>query len=395
MRHSVEGFRFSAVATQIKEGDRLDLALLAAESDVPVAAVFTRNRIKGAPVLISQERAKAGLARALIVHSGNANSCTGRAGLLAAEQVTHAVAESLQADERRVLIAGTGIVGVPLPIGRILDALPDLLGGAHLHGFDDFAAAILTTDRGTKVAHAEVAVGRTHVHLLGCAKGTTMVAPNLATTLAFVVTDAVVDLRWLRQALREEIDATFNDISVDGDSSTNDSAFLLASGRAGNRPIDGGATGRAFRAALRDVLEELAMQVVADGEGATRTVSIEVVGAGDARLARQIARRVASSSLVKATIFGADPNWGRIMAAIGCAGVDVNPERIDIEIGNVLLVRGGVANDDDEAEARAHSIMAGDAYPIRIHLHNGRATARHVTCDLTHRYLTVNAEYRT
>jgi glutamate N-acetyltransferase/amino-acid N-acetyltransferase len=286
---------------------------------------------------------------------------------------------------------------VPLPVEKIERAAAALAGAARAdeEGFEAFSRAILTTDKGPKTAAAEVTIGRRRARLLGCTKGAGMIAPNMATTLAFVVTDADVEPRLLRAALREVADATFNEVSVDGDTSTNDSLFLFASGRAGNPRI--GAPGRAwdqFRAALHEVLESLALQIVRDGEGATRVVTIAVEGASDVASARRVARRIATSPLVKTALFGADPNWGRILCAVGNAGVELDPERVDIHVGDVPLVRGGVAAGDG-ADERAHAVMKQDRYPIRVHLHRGRAAARHVTCDLTHEYVTINADYRT
>lgn len=393
MIRQVAGFRFGAVAAGMKQSGRPDLALLVADEDVPVAAVFTRNRIKGAPVVVSQERAKAGLARGVVVTAGIANACTGRAGVEDAQKVTRALGRLLDADERRMLAAGTGTVGVRLPVDRVLGSIAELAERAHADGFEEFAGAILTTDQAPKIAYAEVGLGKLRVRLLGCAKGAATVAPNLATTLAFVVTDAALDGRWLRGALREEVDVTFNEVSVDGDASPNDSLFCFASGRAGNRPLDGGAGGRAFRAALRDVLDDLATQVVRDGLGATRVVTFEVAGVADVKTARAVARRVGGSPMVKTALYGADPAWGRILCALGNAGVDLDPERVEVFVGPVQLVRGGAPVGGDAPE-KAAQVMRRDAYTVRIHLHGGHAEGRHVTCDLSHDYVKRNAEYR-
>lgn len=383
---SVPGFRFGAVAAGLKTDHRPDLALAAADEDVPVAAVFTRNRVKGAPVVISQERVKPGVARALLVHAGNANACTGRPGLDDQRRLLGMVAQGLAVDERRVLAAGTGRTGVRLPLLDIEGHVGELIAAARGDGFAAFSEAILTDDRTPKVAWAEVGFGRIKVRLLGCAKGSRQVGPNLATTLAFVFTDASVDRQWLRGAVREEADLTFNDISVDGEASSNDSLFVFASGRAQNQSIDGGPSGRALRSALRDVLEELAAQVVGGAAGVTRVVTLEVAGAPDLKLARHLARRVGNSPFVKAALHHGLPDWGRIVAALGNAGVDFDPERVDIHIGDVHLVRAGAVADGEAVES-ARAVMARDRYTIRVHLHGGHAEGRVVTGDLSADYL--------
>ncbi len=393
MKTSVAGFRFGGISAGIEEGRRPDLALLVADADVPVAAAFTRNRLKGAPVLLSQDRVRSGIARAIVVNSGNANACTGKPGIEDAQRLTRAVAVALEGDERRVLCASTGPMGVRLPVNRILPHVDALATLARPEGFEEFAATILTVDRGPKIAYAEVSLGRIKVGVLGCAKGASMIGPNMATTLAFVVTDAAIEGRWLRSSLKEEVDLTFNDVSVDGEASPNDSLFLLASGRAGNKPLDGGADGRAFRAALRDVLDDLAHQVVRDGIGASRVMTIEVAGAPDVKAARQVARRVGCSPLVKTALFGASPDWGRMLCAAGNAGVDLDPDRVDLWIGGVQLVADGVALGGDSVE-RAEQEMARESCTVRLHLHAGQGEGRHVTCDLSDEYVRLQSQHR-
>jgi len=274
------GFRFAGLHCGVKKVIKPDLGLIVADGEVPAAAVFTRNRVRAAPVLVSEAHVKAGIARAVVVNSGNANACTGTRGLQDAQAMAAFTARALGCDEKRVLVASTGVIGEALPIERVVEALPRLAKSARPDGLDDFTRAIMTTDRFEKRSLALVSLGpKTRARVVGVAKGAGMIAPNMATTLAFVVTDAAVSKGLLKTALREEVEETFNQASVDGDTSTNDSVFLMASGAAKNRPIEDGDRAKAFRAALREVLGDLAQQIVRDGEGATHVVRIEVQGA--------------------------------------------------------------------------------------------------------------------
>ncbi len=387
------GFKFGGLYCGIKKTQRNDLGLIVAEDEVPVAAVFTQNRVKAAPVKLSQKRVASGLARAIIVNSGNANACTGKRGMEDAEAMAHYAAKAIGCDDKRVLVASTGVIGQPLPIEPIVMATPRLVQIARGDGIEEFTRAIMTTDRFEKRSLHLLPLGpKTKARLVGVAKGAGMIAPNCATTLVFITTDAAVSKAYLKKALAEEI-AVFNQHSVDGDTSTNDSVFLMASGAAKNKPIEGGDKGADFRKALRDVLAELADQIVRDGEGATHVATIEVMGAENADSAEKIARRIGSSPLVKTAMFGADPNWGRILAAIGNAGVDIDPDLIDIAVGEVEIVRAGVGV-GGQSEQAAHEVMRRGEYTIRVHLHQGRGEGRHVTCDLTVDYVKLNADYR-
>jgi glutamate N-acetyltransferase/amino-acid N-acetyltransferase len=308
--------------------------------------------------------------------------------------MTEAAARALAIESRLVCVASTGVIGTRLPIDRIVDATPRVVAALADGGLADFARAILTTDKGPKFAGVRRTIGRSDITVAGVTKGAGMIAPNMATTLSFLATDAAVDRVWLRTVLREEVDATLNSVTVDGDTSTNDSCFLLAGGAAQNPPLRGDdRAGRAFRAMVREVLDHLGRQLVRDGEGATRVVAIEVAGAESPRDARAVARRVANSPLVKTAIGGADPNWGRILCAVGNAGVDIEPARIDVDFDDVRLVSKGQAAGGD-SENRAHAVMERPDYVIRIHLRSGRAEARYLTCDLSHAYVTINADYR-
>jgi glutamate N-acetyltransferase/amino-acid N-acetyltransferase len=388
------GFRFAGLVCGIKRNQRPDLGLIVADADAACAAVFTRNQFRAPPVVLSEERVRAGVARAIIVNSGNANACTGERGGRDAEAMAHYAAKAIGCDEKRVLVASTGVIGQPLPIERIVEATPRLYAAARADGLSEFAHSIMTTDRFEKHAAAFVPLGpRTRARVVGVAKGAGMIAPGMATTLGFVLTDAPVEKKFLRAALREVVEDTFNRASVDGDRSTNDSIFLLASGKLRAKPIDGGKPGAEFTRALHEVLESLIRQIVRDGEGATHVVTIEVTGAPNAEGAEQIARAIGCSPLVKTALFGADPNWGRILSAIGNTDVAVDPDAVDVAIGEVDLVRRSVGLGAD-AERRAHEVMRRGEYTIRVHLTHGKGKGRHITCDLTTDYVKLNADYR-
>jgi glutamate N-acetyltransferase/amino-acid N-acetyltransferase len=390
----VAGFRFAALEAGIKKRGGLDLGLLLADAPVTAAAVLTRNRVRAAPVQLTAERIRAGRARAVLVNAGCANAATGRPGLAAARATTAALARVLGAPEEQVLPASTGVIGALLPAEKILPRVAELVAAARPEGLDAFSRAILTTDRGPKLAEAVARVGARTARVVGVAKGAGMIHPDMATTLAFVVTDAAIAAAPLRSALRAATDATFNALTVDGDTSTNDTLVCMASGRAGNAAIRGpGPAYRAFVAALTAVLEALGKQIVADGEGAEHLVTVEVVGARSAAEARAAARAVATSNLVKTALFGKDPNWGRILGAAGRSGARFDPERVALRIGGVPIVRRGVGLGPD-AEARAHEVMRRPEYEITLDLGAGRAAARYLTCDLGHGYVSCNADYR-
>jgi glutamate N-acetyltransferase / amino-acid N-acetyltransferase len=387
----IPGFRFAAVNAGIKKR-KLDMGLLVSDVPAVAAGVFTANRFRAAPVVLSEERLRRGSCQVIVVNSGCANACTGRNGVRNARRMAALAAEALRVPERLVCVASTGVIGRPLPMDRVAAAVPVLAQGLDPSGLPDFARAILTTDRGPKVASGRVRVASTPVRVAGVAKGAGMIAPNLATMLAFVVTDAVCDAAFLRRVLAEAVDKTFNAITVDGDTSTNDSVFLLASGRAGNAPLRADdRAGRRFRALCCEVMRELALGIVADGEGATRVVEIAVRGQSR-EAARAVARRIAESPLVKTAIYGADPNWGRLVCAVGNSGQSFEPRRVAVDIGPVAVVRRGVGVPG--SERRAAEIMRRPRYRIAVDLGSGTARAVAYTCDLTHEYVRINAAYR-
>lgn len=389
----VGGFRFAGVAAGVKKKGGLDVALLAADAPAACAAVFTGNRVKAAPVLLSAKHLAAsdGRVRGVVVNSGNANACTGRQGTADAATMARVAAAALGGKPRELLVASTGVIGQPLPIDRVTDGIGAAAAALRPDGFDAFAAAILTTDRGPKISAREVTLDGRRVRLLGCTKGAGMIMPNMATTLTFVVTDAAIAPAALAAATRAAVTPTFNAIVVDGDTSTNDTLAVLASGVAG--PALSATGARHFRHALTDVLGDLATQLVRDGEGVHHVVTVAVRGAASPRAAATVARRIATSPLVKTAIAGGDPNWGRILCAAGNAGVSLHPERLRLHIGDVEVVRRGAAVPDYD-ESAAAAVMRAPSYTITLDLGSGPASASILACDLSHEYVSINADYR-
>jgi glutamate N-acetyltransferase/amino-acid N-acetyltransferase len=396
MSEKVKGFRFAGIHAGIKADGALDMGLIVADQPASAAAVFTRNRVRAAPVVISERRLREGRCQAVLVNSGNANACTGKQGRRSALALTRATASALGIARGLVAPASTGVIGVQLPESTMMDAVPTLVEDLSEGGAMRFSRAIMTTDRGPKVARAEVKVGRTNCRVLGIAKGAGMIHPNMATTLAFVTTDASIHRTPLRRMLHQATEATFNRATVDGDTSTNDSIYALASGAATSRPIAlQAAVGRRFSAALTEVLEELAKKIVADGEGAKHLVRIQVDGARTNADAVQIARTIAGSQLVKTALHGCDPNWGRILAAAGRSGVRFNPDHVSVKIGQVAIFERGTPIMTARTEAAAAARMRRAEYGITITVGTGRGIGHYWTCDLGHEYVRINADYRT
>jgi len=377
------GFLFAGVGSGTKPQGDPDLALVAGAADVAVAAVFTQNRFRAAPVQLSEARAKSGVCRAIIINAGNANSLVGERGTVDAEAMTHYAARALDCHEKRVLAASTGAVGRPLPIESIVLATPRLRKALRPDGLDDFMRAIQTSDRTEKRALRLVSFGKkSKARVLGVCKGAGLLGPDLATTLAFVFTDAALGKAFMKKALTEAVDLSFNRMSVDGEASTNDSIFLLSSGKAKNKPIEGGELGEAFRVALREVLDELARGVARDARGTTHLVTFDVSGAANESDALAIGKHLAHSLPVKAALFGADPTWARLLSAMGNCGVALDPSKIDIVVGEVELVRGGAGLGHD-AERAAHEVMRRGEYPLRIRVGKGKGQASYIGCDLS------------
>jgi glutamate N-acetyltransferase/amino-acid N-acetyltransferase len=392
------GFRFAATACGLKKTGALDLGLLCSDEPASAAAVFTQNLVVAAPVLISKEnlRKSNGRMRGVVVNAGNANCATGTAGHAAAQRTVAEAAKRLGCQPEELFVCSTGVIGVPLPLEKILRALPviALHRRPSARSFAELSLAICTTDTRPKTAAASFKMSGKRIHFVGCAKGAGMIHPNMATMLAFVITDAAIAPGLLQKTLREVASRTFNAISVDGDTSTNDTLLVLANGAAGAPSIKSGAAAhRAFTTALEDVCRSLALQIVADGEGAQRVIEIEVRGAKSERAARRIAETIATSPLVKTAFAGGDPNWGRIFAAAGRSGVSFDPSLVDIQMAGIPVLRRGQPLDFNE-RAASNRLLAKHV-PIIVNMRAGSAIARYWTCDFTAEYVRINASYRT
>ena len=391
------GFRAAAVGSGIKKNaGALDLALLFAEApETAAAGVFTTNRAAAAPVLLSRQNLKKsrGRVRAIIANSGNANACTGRAGMRVAEETARAAAKCLGVRPVEVLVASTGVIGTPLNLDLILKQLPVLQESLSAENAALAARAIMTTDTYPKSAVLQTEIRGKRVCLAGIAKGAGMIHPHMATMLSFITTDAAVEPRVLQEMLRTAVDDSFNRITVDGDTSTNDTVVVLASGLSGVSVRPGTPARARFQAGLTELCQALAKMIVQDGEGATKIAKIEVSGARNAADAERVARSIANSPLVKTAIAGSDPNWGRILCAAGYSGARIEPAKVDIRVNGLYLCRRGIEAAFDEAAARKE--LDRKEQTIRVDLHQGKARAWVWTCDLTHDYIRINASYRT
>lgn len=386
------GFRAAAVASGVKP-DRLDLALLVADAVCTAAGVFTTNLAQAAPVLVSREHLAGGRARAIVVNAGCANAATGEAGLADAREMAEMVAHAVGCPIEEVLVASTGVIGVRLPMEKVRAGIAEAGRRISRHGGADAARAIMTTDTRPKEVAVEFPVGDSTCVLGGMGKGAGMVAPSLATMLAFFTTDAAVEASLLHRALGEAVGESLNRITVDGDTSTNDCAVVLASGARPAPAVDReGRDFDAFRRALTEAARQLARMLVADGEGVTRIAEVRIEGARTPAEADRIARTVAESPLVKTALHGGDPNWGRVLAAAGRAGVAFDVSRVSIWIGDVLVAASGAARDYDERTAAA--AMREDPVRLRVRLGEGEAAGWMWTSDFSHGYVDINAHYR-
>ncbi|MGD0938373.1 MAG: bifunctional glutamate N-acetyltransferase/amino-acid acetyltransferase ArgJ [Terracidiphilus sp.] len=393
-----EGFRFGAARAGLKASGRTDFALIVADAPASAAAAFTSNRVTAAPLIVDGEnlRATGGKVRLAAINAGNANCAAGQAGLDAARATCEAAARVFGCRPEEVFPSSTGVIGVPLPAEKIIAVLPGMAAdlSADFAHFEAAAQAIMTTDTVEKTAFARLKIGGKEIRIAAFCKGAGMIHPQLvphATMLVYILTDAALEPAILDGYLRQAIEVSFNRISVDGDTSTNDTVLLLASGASG-AAIE--AENAAFAEALTHVCTSLARQIVADGEGVSHVVELRIAGAASDADALRVARAIAHSPLVKTAWSGSDPNWGRLAAAIGYSGAEIDPERFDIDFGNLAICRnGGRAEQYDEAAA--HAYIAQREFSISIQLNQGPGSCVFWTTDLTHEYVSINADYST
>jgi len=388
---SALGFLAGAVHAGIKSEDEFDLAILCSEVPCKAAGVFTTNQIKSAPVVLSQKNIVRGRAQAIVVNSGCANACMARQGLTDARVMVNLTAAKLGISPEEILIASTGIIGTPLPMDKIRAAMPRIKPSRE--GGHDFCQAIMTTDTRPKELAVRVDSEGTEFTIGASAKGIAMIHPDLATLLCFIATDAVVSPDFLKAALQKAVNCSFNMVSIDGDTSPNDCVFLLANGLAANEPIDFD-NSCDFQEALNTVCTHLARSMAQDGEGAAKLIEIIVEGAEDQAGARQVARTIASSPLVKAAINGNDPNWGRIVAAAGRSGAKVREDRLDVYLNNVCVMKQGCPTPFNKEDMKS-SWSASDNVLIRLCLHLGDGQATSWGCDLSEEYVRINSSYTT
>lgn len=389
----VRGFRFAGVSAGLRnEPGRLDLGVIAADSPVAAAGVFTTNRVKAAPVLIAQERIKAGRLQAIATNSGSANCFTGKAGLKLAHDSAQALADELGCDPHLVVPCSTGVIGRMYDLERYRTGIRAAVAALSTDGFEHYARAIMTTDTHAKMVSTTLRLGGAIVTIAGCAKGAGMVEPKMATMLAYLLTDASIRPPALRRSLAQLLPSSFNAITVDGDMSTNDTLIVMASGAAGNKTLDASGIAK-FERALSEVAATLARELVRDGEGATKLVTVEVRGARTVAEAERVARQIANSPLVKTAFFGCDPNFGRIAMAIGKAGVPIALDRLEVALAGIKIASRGALH--VEALDAAATKMKEAEFGLTVDLKAGKAKAHIMTCDFSYDYVKINAEYTT
>ena len=390
----VPGFLANGISVGIKKSDQKDLGLIYSTIPAKVAAVFTKNTFKAAPLLINEGRVKKGVAQAIITNSGYANAATGKEGYRDALIISDALSRELKIKDELVLVGSTGVIGKRLPLKKIESGIGKLVKGLNETGIEDAETAMMTTDKYPKIAVRKRVVGAKDVTICGIAKGAGMIEPNMATLLTYVMTDAFIDSKALNTVFHQAINSTFNSISVDGCMSTNDMAIILANGLAGNNPLEKvQARLQHFRDMLTEVLMELCQAVVKDGEGATKFISIMVKGAKSKSDARCAAYSIANSNLVKTAFFGEDPNWGRVIAALGASGISMGKEKISLNIGNILVFSQNSPVDINVN--RLKDIFQEDRINIEVDLGAGDKSYYVYTSDLSYDYVKINAEYST
>ncbi|MDP3285517.1 MAG: bifunctional glutamate N-acetyltransferase/amino-acid acetyltransferase ArgJ [Desulfobacterales bacterium] len=387
-----KGFSFSGVVSGLKKNGQKDLGLIYSEVPAGVAGVFTRNRVQAAPVLVDRERIKKGFCRAVIANSGSANCCTGDQGMKDAVSEAKLAAYGLNISEDQVLVASTGVIGKPLAVDKIASAVPELVKALSPGGINDFAQAIMTTDTVLKIVSRNGNIGGSGFNITGVAKGAGMISPDMATMLCFICTDAAVAPDFLKEALASSVEKSFNRITIDGDTSTNDTVLVMANGMSG-ASVKSRSEKEYFRGLLDEVLMTLAKMVVKDGEGATKLVDVIVKGAASDSDAEIIARTIANSNLVKTALFGEDANWGRILAAAGRSGAEFDPGLADIYFDDVLMVKNGMGCGED-AEMEATKVLKKPEFSITVDLKTGDGKASIFTCDFSIDYVKINADYR-
>ncbi len=389
----VSGFRAGAVAAGIKKRGGLDLALILSEKEAIGAGVFTTNKVKAAPVIVSEKHLRDGRVRAIIANSGNANACTGAKGLANAKDMAEIVAKELGIESHQVLVASTGVIGAQIDMSLVSRSIGDLANSLSAEGLLQALEGIMTTDSFPKIARFKGSAGGKPYSIVGIAKGAGMIMPQMATMLCFLLTDINIRLPDLKRALSLSVEKTFNRITVDGDTSTNDTVLVLANGMAGNGIMDS-TDEEGFRGGLTKVMYDLATMIVRDGEGATKLIHVHVLGAASSGDALTAARTICNSPLVKTAFYGQDPNWGRIMAALGRSGVEMKQEEVEIFVDRVKIVEKGVGMGPDQ-EKEAAECMKNREFSVTVDLRQGGYEDHMITCDFSHEYVSINADYRT
>jgi len=388
-----QGFFFSVTEAAIKKPGRKDFALIFSEVESAIAGTFTTNRVKAAPVQLCIKKIASGRGQAIIINSGNANACTGKQGAKDARDIVAVASKQLGIGIGLTYICSTGVIGTPMPMQRILPTIGHLAGGLGNASFDDVAGAIMTTDTFPKITSRRIKIQGKQGVIAGICKGAGMIAPNMATMLCFILTDIAVEKKTLHAALKSAVGKSFNRITIDGDTSTNDTALIMANGMLDNKPVTKNSSEfPAFQKALDELTYELSRLIVKDGEGATKLVEVVVKNAKTEKDAQRAAMAIANSSLVKTAIYGNDANWGRIMAAVGYSGIIFNQEKADVYFNKVKVVKNGIMNKKDR---EATEEMKKKELKITVDLHAGKASVKVLTCDLTEDYIRINAEYRT
>ena len=392
---AVNGFQASGVKAGVKPGsEKKDIALVYSTAVCSAAGVYTTNRVQAAPIAVDREHLQNGRAQAVLLNSGNANACTGEKGLADARRMCRVTGEALGLPIEDLLVCSTGVIGVELPMGVIEKGIAVAVDALSEEGGADAAEAIMTTDTVAKSFAVEVEIDGKAVRIGGMAKGSGMIAPNMATMLSVVVTDAAVEAELLRELLGQVVQRSFNCITVDGDMSTNDTVIALANGAAGGAILEKGSPEvEVFYAAFEEVCRQLAKMLARDGEGATKLIDIRVRGARSEAEGKQVGLAVANSNLVKTALFGCDPNWGRILCATGYAGVELDPERVEVTLCGIRIYGSGAGQEYDEE--KLIEAMRAEEIPIEIDLGDGQAKAGIFTCDLSYDYVRINAEYTT